>query len=283
MTIRLLPASDFSTAQLAAILNDCYEDYATPIHFQSNQFDFFVQAHDILLERSLVALDDGAPIGLTLLARRGHRGWISGLGVLPARRRQGTARALMAGVMDNARDAHLERLQLEVISNNHPAIQLYTGLGWKMGRELLVWERAEEQGPLPIHREIAQEMDAHFLLEHYFEAWHPTPPCWQREKASLMPYIELGMKGWAILRNDEPVAYVLGFPPRNGVMHLMDVAVDPDVGYKSGGRAIMQNLHLMYKTTTQLPNEPVESKLNFLFAAMSYQVVLRQREMTLDL
>jgi len=61
------------------------------------------------------------------------------------------------------------------------------------------------------------------------------------------------------------------------------VAVDPEVGYKSAGRAMLQNLHLMFKTTPQLPNEPVASKLNFLFAAMAYQVVLRQHEMTLKL
>ncbi len=283
MPIHLLPASDFSSQQLALILNDCYEDYATPIHFHSDQFDFFVRAHDILLDRSLVAQDGDALVGLALLARRGERGWVSGLGVLPDHRRQGVARALMMDVMENARKAGIKHLQLEVISNNQPAIELYAGLGWQMGRELLVWERAEVQGPLPIHREMAREVDARFLLENYFDAWHETPPCWQRDKASLLPYIEIGMKGWAVLRDDLPVAYVLGFPPRNGIMHLMDVAVDPEVGYKSAGRAMIQNLHRMYKTTTQLPNEPVESKLNFLFAAMAYQVVLRQHEMTIEL
>ena len=283
MDIHLLPASTFPSEQLTGILNDCYEDYATPIHFHSQQFDFFVRAHDVLLDRSFVALADNELVGLTLLGKRGERGWVSGLGVLPNRRRQGIAQALMVEVMKNARDVGVKRLQLEVISNNQPAIDLYTGLGWRLGRELLVWERAEVQGPLPIHREMSREMDVRFLLENYFDAWHEIPTCWQREKESLMRYIEIGMQGWAILRDDVPVAYVLGFPPRNGIMHLMDVAVDPEIGYKSAGRAMIQNLHRMYKTTTQLPNEPVESKLNFLFAAMSYQVVLRQQEMTIEL
>jgi len=283
MPYNLLPASEFASEQLANALNACYEDYYTPIRFHSGQFDFFVRAHDVLLEQSLVALDGDEIIGLALLARRGERGWVSGLGVLPDHRRQGVARALMTGVSENAQRIGVKHLQLEVLSNNQHAIDLYTDLGWKMRQELLVWERPEFQGPLPIHRERWVEMEPTFLLANYFDAWHEEPPCWQREKETLLYYAEVGMKGWGIVRDDGPVAYLLGFLPKDGRMPLMDVAVDPDVGYKSAGRALLQNLHLSFKTTPQLPNEPVTSKLNFLFAAMAYQVVLRQNEMTLDL
>ena len=283
MPYTLHPASNLTAGQLADLLNACYEDYATPIHFHSGQFDFFVRSHDVLLDASLVAEEDGEPIGLVMLARRGARGWISGLGVRPDHRRRGVARALMARVTDNARNLGIQRLQLEVHSNNQPAIDLYTDLGWQRGRELLVWERPEFQGPLPIHREQAVEMAPVFLLENYFDAWHQEPPCWQREKTTLLHYIDIGMKGWAIVRDHGPVAYMLGFLPREVRMPLMDVAVDPAVGYESAGRAMIQNLHLMFRTTPQLPNEPAASPLNFLFAAMAYQVVLRQNEMTLDL
>ncbi len=283
MSYSLISASEASSLQLAALLNACYEDYDTPIRFHSGQFDFFVRAHDILLDHSLAARDGDELIGLALLARRGERGWVSGLGVLPDRRRQGVARALMTGVIENARRLGVKRLQLEVLSSNQPAIDLYTHLGWRMGRELLVWERSASQGPLPIHRERWVEMAPDFLLTNYFDAWREERPCWQREKDTLLRYTDIGMKGWAIVRDDGPVAYLLGFAPRDGRMPLMDVAVDPAVGYKSAGRALLQNLHLAFNTTPQLPNEPVASKLNFLFAAMAYQVVLRQNEMTLDL
>ena len=283
MPISLHPASQFTPEQLAALLNASYGDYATPIRFRPDQFDFFVRAHDIVLERSLVAQADGAPIGMVLLGQRDERGWVAGLGVEPSHRKQGVARALMEGVMDNARKLGLKRLQLEVLSDNARARSLYQDLGWQLGRELLVWEREEAQGPLPIHRERAVVMDPGHLLETYFDAWHEVAPCWQREKATLARYMDAGMQGWAIVRDQGPVAYVLGFPPRQRRMHLMDVAVDPAVGYKSAGRAMIQNLHGMFRTTTQLPNEPVESQLNFLFAAMAYHVVLRQHEMYLDL
>ncbi|HEY80961.1 MAG TPA: GNAT family N-acetyltransferase, partial [Caldilineae bacterium] len=283
MPISLHPASEFTTDQLTALLNASYDDYATPIRFRPHQFDFFIHAHDILLSQSLVAQAGDVPIGVVLLARREERGWVAGLGVAPEHRGRGVARALMSNVMEHARTLGLQRLQLEVLSDNAHARKLYEDLGWQLGRELLVWERDEEQGPLPIHRERAVKIEPSPLLEGYFDAWHETRPCWQREKATLLRYAEAGMQGWAIVRNETPVAYVLGFPPRQGRMHLLDVAVDPEVGYKSAGRAMIQNLHGMFKTTTQLPNEPVDSQLNFLFAAMAYHVVLRQNEMTFEL
>ncbi len=283
MPITLHPASEFSTVQLIALINASYRDYATPIHFQPAQFDFFVRSHDILLAHSLVAREGERLIGLVLLGRRGSRGWVSGLGVAPDHRGQGVARALMSAVMEKAQRLGLTQLQLEVLSDNLHARNLYESLGWRLGRELLVWERDEDQGPLPIHRERAVTMPPRALLEAHFDAWHETRPCWQREKATLLHYADAGMRGWAIVRDEIPVAYVLGFPPREGRMHLMDVAVDPAVGYKSAGRAMIQNLHTLFRTTTQLPNEPVESSLNFLFAAMGYRVTLRQHEMTVDL
>ena len=283
MPISLFPASTLSVNQLTGLLNASYADYRTPIRFKPEQFDFYIRAHNIQLDHSLIALMDQETVGIVLLATRGERGWISGLGVTPSFREKGVAHALVSEVMENARRIGLKQLQLEVLSDNERAKQLYEGLGWQLGRELLVWERAEEQGPLPIHRERAIEMDPAFLLENYFDTWHESPPCWQREKATLLHYLSLGMKGWAIVRDRGPVDYVLGFPPRSGRMPLMDVAVDPEVGYRSAGTAMLQNLHFMFKTTTQLPNEPVESSLNFLFAAMAYQVVLRQHEMTITL
>jgi len=283
MPISLHPTSEFPSSQLTALLNTSYNDYATPIRFRPDQFDFFVRAHDILPNQSLVAREGDELVGIVLLGRRGERGWVAGLGVEPGHRGQGVARALMTGVMENARALGMKHLQLEVLSDNAHARQLYEDLGWQMGRELLVWERDEVEGPLPIHRERAVTMDPHQLLEDYFDAWHDARPCWQREKTTLRHYADAGMKAWAIVRNKTPVAYVLGFPPRQGRMHLLDVAVDPAVGYKSAGRAMIQNLHSMFKTTTQLPNEPVESQLNFLFVAMAYHVVLRQNEMTIEL
>ncbi len=283
MTITLHPASQFPLQDLAEVLNLCYEDYATPIRFNPRQLDFFIRAHDIALDASVVARARHGLVGVVLLGRRGTRGWVAGLGVKPSYRGQGLARRLMEELMVQAASRELTRLQLEVLSTNSRAQKLYKDLGWRVERELLVWERAGYEGPLPIHRERAREMDPMPLLEDVFDAWHPVRPCWQREKETLLHYAQGGMQAWGVVRAGKPVAYVMGFAPQHGRMPLLDVAVDPQVGYRSAGRAMIQNLHLMFNATVQLPNEPVASELNFLFTAMGYRVVLRQYEMIFDI
>ena len=97
----------------------------------------------------MVALVDGAPVGVALLGRRERRGWIGSMGVLPAWRRRGIGRRLLQQVQANARRAGLHAIDLEVLTRNTAALALYEAAGFQIQRELLVWERRAEQGALP--------------------------------------------------------------------------------------------------------------------------------------
>lgn len=281
--LKIRPAAECGFDVLVRTINAGYADYFTPVHFTRATYDFFVRSHGIDLERSVVAEEDGVPVGIAQLAHRGAEGWVAGVAVVPSRRRQGIGRRLMAAIRENAVLARLQRLRLEVISQNTAAMALYENSGWRLGRELLVWYRPAEQGVLPIPRELLQAVDPAELLENCFH-WHDQTPCWQRSRETLRHYLKIGCQGWAIVREGRPVAYLLGGRPVAGQLHLLDVAVDPSVGIRSAGRPLIQALHLKYQdTTTQLLNEPVESHLNPLFAAMAYRVKYRQYEMFLDL
>jgi len=282
MPLSLRPASGFDSCALADVLNASYRDYAAPIQFTADQYEFFVSSHDVDPGLSVVAEAAGKPVGLAQLARRGGRGWVAGVGVEPEYRRQGIARAMMEALMGNARAAGLERLQLEVLQQNEAALALYQDLGWCIERELLTWSRPVEQGPLPIPAELLVEMDPLALLDAGFR-WHDQPPCWQREHTTLGSFAAAGLRGWTLLRNDRPAGYVLGFSPHEGQMTLVDVVVDPAYGIRSAGRPLIQALHLRFlDMTTRLANEPVDSVLNHLFAALTYRVIFRQHEMMLN-
>ncbi len=283
MPFTVRPASDFAHVALAGVLNACYEGYPAPIHFNADQYEFFVRSHDVDLGLSVVAEVGGELVGLAQLGRRGGRGWVVGVGVRPEHRRQGMARAMVETLIANARAAGMERLQLEVLQQNEAALALYQDLGWRIERELLTWSRPAEQGPLPIPPELLVEMDPMTLLESGF-GWHDQPVCWQRERVTLSRFPAAGLRGWTVLRDDRPMGYVLGFSPHDGHMTLADVVVDPAYGIRSAGRPLIQALHLRFQdTTTRLTNEPVDSVLNHLFAALTYRVVLRQHEMILEL
>lgn len=279
----LLPASSYPSADLVEVLNAGFQDYPVSLHFEPDQYEFFVKSHNIDLDLSWVAQLDGELIGIAQLGRRDAHGWVAGVSVRPHHRRHGVARALMQRLAQRAQGAGLSDLRLEVLYQNEVARQLYEDLGWRCERELLTWSRSVDQELLPVPDEFITETDPHELLETCFH-WHDHPPCWQRQHATLRHFPRAGLRGWAIVREEEPVAYALGFPPAQGKLRLADVAVNPAVGIRSAGRPFLQALyHTFRNASPQIGNEPVDSHLNHLFFALGYRVSLRQHEMILAL
>jgi ribosomal protein S18 acetylase RimI-like enzyme len=175
--MRLNPADTLSIDELAALFNAGYEGYFVPFRVDAAQLENMIAAWHIDLARSRVAPGEG----VALLGVRGERGWIGGLGVIPAARRRGVGRALMEAVLAEAPP----EVTLEVIEQNEPAIRLYEDLGFERVRILEVWSLDAEAPP-------AEVRDA-----------EPTPAGerdlpWQRADASLRPgYERLEVDGGA--------------------------------------------------------------------------------------
>jgi ribosomal protein S18 acetylase RimI-like enzyme len=142
--VRIAPASELTRSDLAAAFEAGYAGYFVPIHVDEAAFEHMVDAWDIDLDRSRVALDgDGAPVGVTMLGVRGDEGWIGGLGVRTPHRRRGVGRALMEAVLADAPPT----VSLEVIEQNDAALRLYESLGFSHTRLLEVWSLSAEVPP----------------------------------------------------------------------------------------------------------------------------------------
>jgi ribosomal protein S18 acetylase RimI-like enzyme len=137
--VELVPAAEFSDAELAAIFTAGYEGYFMPIVIDAGSFRFMARSFDYDLDASRVVLDASASVGLVVVARRGENGWIGGVAVVPARRGTGLGRRLMEAAAAEARTRGVKRLWLEVLVQNAPAIGLYEQLGYARVRELEVW------------------------------------------------------------------------------------------------------------------------------------------------
>ncbi|GAB4573884.1 MAG: hypothetical protein Kow0077_17720 [Anaerolineae bacterium] len=84
------------------------------------------------LMRGFVWEADGQPVGMVNVTRQGgSTNWLIGnVAVLPAYRRRGIARQLVSAAVDLARSKGAERIVLDVVRGNEPAIQLYERLGF---------------------------------------------------------------------------------------------------------------------------------------------------------
>ncbi len=82
--------------------------------------------------RGFIWEKDGQAVGMVTVHRSSSDEWtIGNVGVLPAYRRRGIARTLIAASMDLFQQHGCERVYLQVIDGNVPAYQLYLDLGFE--------------------------------------------------------------------------------------------------------------------------------------------------------
>jgi GNAT superfamily N-acetyltransferase len=279
--LTLLPARAVSPAERAQLLNRAYADYFVPMHVSADQMAAMDRFYDIDLGRSVVARAGGELVGMALLGVRGRRGWISGVGVLPQHRRLGIAGAMVASLVEAARQLGLRDLSLEVISQNIPAWRLYAAAGFAVTRELLIWRRSPDADPLPIPEERLVEAKPATLLAR-FDHWHSEPATWQREAATLAMMAETGrLKGYQLEWLGAPAAYCL-VSGHGEALWLMDLGIDPATGIVTPGRVLLQALaHLHWGRAMTISNVPADDPVNRVLAALRFLVTVRQVEMRL--
>lgn len=190
----VLSAAQVSREELVKTLNAAYANYYVPIHLTPRSFDDLIARESVDLKVSAAAVHGGEVIGMGLLAIRGQRGWIGGLGVLPAYRRRGVGRLLMEYLIEQAVRRGLKTLQLEVIVQNTGAWHLYRSCGFEAVRRLLVLSFACIGGykpPSAAHDQqfVFTSKPPADLLAHTYRLPGVRRP-WQRERAVLEASLE---------------------------------------------------------------------------------------------
>ena len=137
--VRIVPAATLDDDRRTELFNLVYSDYDVPMRLDAAALREHVRMHDVDLDASVVALSDGTPAGIALLALRGERAWIAGMGVAPQARRTGLGRALMHDAIAGAARGGAREVVLEVLQQNERARRLYESMGFRLTRALEVW------------------------------------------------------------------------------------------------------------------------------------------------
>jgi ribosomal protein S18 acetylase RimI-like enzyme len=216
----LRPAGEYDIARLAALFTAAYEGYYVPFAISESTLRYMVDAYQLDLGASRVALLGDETVGLANLGVRGDRGWIGGIGVIPSARRRGIARALMEAVLDEARRLELAEVWLEVLERNEPAYRLYEQLGFRTTRDVDVWvlDGMEGEG-----RGSAWEVPLDAACARVREL-RASPEPWQRADETLeyMRGLDPPLRG---LRTDGAVAIYRAAPQ---AISLVQIAGDEE-------------------------------------------------------
>ncbi len=272
--ISLLPASQFSLEQLVAIYNRTRVDYLIPMPMNAARLAEYIHAYDVSLENSLVAVQDGDPLGVAMLGVRPGRAWITRLGVIPDTRRRGTGQALMNGLLEEAEKLGLRFSMLEVIKNNTPAHQLFLKLGFYEVGELLVLRRSPTLAPPePIVAE-AQRLERNESLDLVGRDRGTQP--WTNQSESLFNAQDVsglrlmltdGSEGWLVYQRQKFTLTRFVYKTESGDPVIM-------------AAAFLSHLHAQYpRLDTQLENIQVNDPHLPAFYKMGYVEAFRRIEM----
>lgn len=185
-TLTYLRAGSLPSEQVVAAFNRSFQGYFVPMTHTVESLRMLTTINDVALEHSFVARDErGDLVGIVLLAIRGQRGWIGGMGLALEWRGRGQAAPLMRVALDEARALGLASVELEVLAQNTPAWKLYARLGFQNVRSLAVFMGALANTMTPVANVASvQAIPVERALAD-FDALHPVPSPWQRERPSL--------------------------------------------------------------------------------------------------
>jgi predicted acetyltransferase len=120
-----------------------------------------------------------------MLAVRGARAWVGGMGVAVESRRGGVGEQLMRALLESARDAGVRRVQLEVLEPNTRARALYEKLGFRTFRRLEVWQWEQlRPAAAPPATALVEACDPRSARRR-IATTRRAPEPWQREDATI--------------------------------------------------------------------------------------------------
>ncbi len=276
--VDLFPATRYTYDELVAAYNQTRVDYIVPMPMNAQRLARYVHNYSVALEHSVVAVDNGDILGLSMLGVRGAHTWITRLGVLPAKRKRGTGQILMEAHLARSQQLGAQDIWLEVIKDNTPAQTLFCKLGFEETRELLVLRRPPNAALPPAPEYTVTFLDCQEALT--LLAQRRDAPNWLNQTPSLLNAgnlealrVELadGSWGWVAF---EHVLYQLG-----------RLVIHPETGdFEAVIHALLHALHTRHPShDTRYENLPISDPRWPMLQTCGYLVSFRRIEMRLDL
>jgi len=245
MEFDLKPASDYPIPDLVTWLNQGFENYFVPIHFNGSQFLTMVRKDGLDLTSSRVLLTDGTPSGVALIARRGWTSRLAAMGISIEMRGKGAGTWFMKELIREACERGEHEMVLEVIEQNEPAVALYKKSGFEVVRRLVGFERSAKS------TDFAAEVGSTGVLREDFGLLQEIDI---RTASSLVAYFGLSdlpwqLSGESIAQTNPPAcaykngpAYAVVSNPDAEHVVVWTVLVEPEARGKNLGVQMLKNV-----------------------------------------
>jgi ribosomal protein S18 acetylase RimI-like enzyme len=170
--ISATPVAECTAAQVAEALTRSFEGYVMPVDVSPRGYEYRFRPENVDPFASYVYFRQTRPVAVVLVARRGWTSRVAAMAVAPEARGRGVGRRIMRVAIRETAARGDRSMLLEVFEHNTPAVNLYTGLGFKSTRRLVGYQRGaggatpgsadtlSDLDPLDFARIVAREGEA---------------------------------------------------------------------------------------------------------------------------
>jgi ribosomal protein S18 acetylase RimI-like enzyme len=279
MEIKTLEGVD--KKDILKVFNESFSDYFIPFQLSQEQLTLKMLADKTDLNLSVGVFENAHLIGFILhgFDKINNEKVIynGGTGVIPEKRGSGLTKQMYHFILPILKKNRIDKLQLEVISENIPAINSYKKSGYKTERELFCYKGeiiiSNTNDRLNIEKIQNYNWD---LMQSFWDIY----PTWQNSKNVMNDlkdnYISLG----AYLEN-LLVGYII-YNPNN--KRILQIAISPNFRRRQVASTLVHEIIETYGNTLSIINVDKSSKsINTFLKKIGFRSNLEQLEMKLHL
>jgi ribosomal protein S18 acetylase RimI-like enzyme len=277
--LKILSLDHLSLSTLARVFNAAFEGYFVPIHFTIDTLKYKINSEDISLKLSTGVFDGSELVAFMFHGVRLSRAYNAGTGVLPTYRRQGLVSRMYEFQFRQLRQAGINEVFLEVITQNTPAIRAYEKAGFSTIRQLVCYKGKVSNSSIPKGKHISIDNIEIQDIEGLTSFWN-YPPTWQHQLTSLRN-TEAQIQGVGLFKDGQVVAYGI-IQPKMG--RILQLAVHQQFRRQGLGRLLLHSLSNIGNPHLSILNiDDADVATNKFFQALGFEIFIEQYEMRVSI
>jgi ribosomal protein S18 acetylase RimI-like enzyme len=268
------------TKDILNVFNESFSDYFIPFQLTEEQLDSKMLADKVNLNLSVGVFENGNLIGFILHGFDKINGekiiYNGGTGVIPKKRGSGLTKQMYHFILPVLKEKGINKLFLEVITENIQAIKSYEKSGFKIERELLCYKGEISISNINNNLEINKLQDYNWnLLQSFWD----ISPTWQNSNNVVNKLRNTNISLGAYIKN-QLVGYII-YNPNN--KRLQQIAINKNFRQQKIASTLMRKLIDEYGNTFSIINVDKSSKsVNAFLRKIGFEKNLEQLEMKLQ-
>lgn len=263
------------------VFNESFSDYFIPFQLSQEQLALKMLADKTELNLSVGVFENENLIAFILhgFDKIDNEKIIynGGTGVIPEKRGSGLTKQMYQFILPVLKEKGIDKLQLEVITENTQAIKSYKNSGYKLERELVCYKGEISISNTNDRVEIKKLLNYNWNL---FESYWDIYPTWQNSKNVLKELKSSTISFGAYLEN-RLVGYVIYNPGNN---RILQIAVSKNFRQKKIASTLFRKIIETYTNSLSIINVDKSSKcINAFLEKIGFKKTLEQLEMKLHL